>query len=149
MDEDGNEIDAGSSITHRVAYLAEDENKAIKATTFTGEMMQDSLTISMDGREKLLLNADIFKVDNLGTYIKDNNAEGYLGLLPGDTDVSLLQNMVDMKEISNRMFSLFISLDSADSVIKFGGYDKSGVANGSPFHLLTSETDDYWSFALT
>lgn len=57
--------------------------------------------------------------------------------------------MVDAKEISNRMFSLFISLDSADSVIKFGGYDKSGVANGSPFHMLTSQTDDYWSFALT
>ena len=55
------------------------------------------------------------------------------------------------------MFSLFIDLPKDEwladvhdldweSSIKFGGYDKNGVAEGAEFHLLDSVEEGMWSF---
>ena len=112
-------------------------------------MMKDLLTISLNGAEKMLHSADIFKVDDMTKAITDNNAEGVLGLLPSDDNFSLLQNMVNMKEITNRVFSLYIKLDSLESVIKFGGYDKNGIEAGYPYLKIVSDRDDMWRFPLT
>ena len=112
-------------------------------------MMKDLLTISLNGAEKMLHSADIFKVDDMTKAITDNNAEGVLGLLPSDDNFSLLQNMVNMKEITNRVFSLYIQLDSLGCVVKFSGYDKNGIEAGYPYLKIVSDRDDMWRFSLT
>ena len=38
------------------------------------------------------------------------------------------------------MFSLYIKLGSKESVIKFGGYDRKGVKEGSEFSLITADS---------
>ena len=148
-------MESGIDLEHSHSYLEETnskgiaENKAIKYNTYRGPMMKDLLTISLNGAEKMLHSADIFKVDDMTKAITDNNAEGVLGLLPSDDNFSLLQNMVNMKEITNRVFSLYIKLDSLESVIKFGGYDKNGIEAGYPYLKIVSDRDDMWRFSLT
>ena len=92
MDEQGEELADGQwqEDTEHLSFLAWKENKAIKSADFTGVMMRDCLTLTMNGKEKLLVNADIFRVNKVGTPITDKNAEGFVGLRPYTNDVGLL-----------------------------------------------------------
>ena len=61
-----------------------------------------------------------------------------------------MQNLVDMGEITHKMFSLFIDLEAEDgSVIKFGGYDESGIASGHSLKQLKSTKEGAWTFDMT
>ena len=74
-------------------------------------------------------------------------------MLPGPD--GFLDGLAKSLEVTNKMFSLFIDLPKEEylvdvldweSSIKFGGYDKSGVAEGAEFHLLDSVEEGMWSF---
>lgn len=128
-------------------YFVPDESKAIKSNSFTGEMAQDEITLSFAEVDSKVTNADIFKVDEVATTISDKNANGYVGLLPGDDGI--IQNLMENRLINQKMFSMFISLGTTNSHIKFGGYDRRAIKDGSAFHIVQSTSPDRWRFAMT
>jgi hypothetical protein len=70
-----------------------------------------------------------------GAYFEDKNAEGWVGLQLSEDGTSFLDSLKKNGYITNKIFSIFIEmqqirLNAVNSVIKFGGYDVSGIAAG-------------------
>ena len=65
----------------------------------------------------------IYTADNLNTLQQD----GLVGLSPGSVNSeqkTLLQEMVDQGQLTDKIFSLYLGLKEDDSKIWMGGYDR-------------------------